>query len=658
MNATINYRRNQNDRLSVFDSLDSATNGTTFSVPVSLNIRYGRSTHAINTSFSQTKSTSSSAFGFVRDVAGLAGIGGVSTDPFDWGVPTINFGSFTALRDVSPSRRNDRSFSAGYSWTRPAGSHTWRFGGDYQQSWNDSLSNSNARGTFTFTGLYTAGGLTTIRGSGQDFADFLLGMPQQATRSYSIAPDAVVTPIQIRGRSFGVYVQDDWRWKPRWTINYGVRYDYIAPFSEANGHMVNLDATPDFTAVAPVISGDTGPFSGSFPKALVNADANNIAPRVGVAWRATNRAVVRFGYGLSYNGGTYNAIARQLYQQPPFFLAGTSLGSLADPLTMADPFSNITPNTVTNTFGIDRRYVLGLIHQWSADYSRDLFRTWSVGATYFGTLGRDLDILRAPNRGPDGLRIPDVQAFTWQSSEGASYANGVTFRLQKRQTRGIAGNVTYTLSKARDNTTATGGGATVAQDDRNLDAEWAVSSFDRRHQVTGTISVELPWGRNRSWLDQGGWLASIVGGWSLSTNMNFSSGAPTTIRCSTCASDVARGTGGTLRADYNGLPIELANPTIDQFFNTDAFSVPAAGTFGNSLRNMVLGPGSKSLNANFTRDVAIGRNRSVAIQVTANNLLNLVVYRGIDTNVNSITFGQVTSVAGMRTMRLNLRFRF
>jgi hypothetical protein len=422
--------------------------------------------------------------------------------------------------------------------------------------------------------------------------------------------------------------------------------------------MVNLDANGDFTAVAPVLSGQEGPFSGTYPTALVGADWNNVAPRVGVAWRATNRSVIRFGYGLSYNSGTYNSIARQLYQQPPFFLTGTSQGTLADPLTMADPFANITPSTVTNTFGIDPGYRLGLIHQWSADWGRDLFRTWSIGATYFGTLGRDLDILRAPNRGPTGLRIEGVQAFTWQSSEGSSYANGVTIRLQKRQTRGIAGSMNYTLSHARDNTTATGGGASVAQDDQNLDAEWALSSFDRRHQLSGNVSIQLPWGRDRLWLANGGWLSQIVGDWSMSMNMSLSSGAPLTARCSSCASDIARGTGGTLRADYNGQPIQLDNPTLDQFFNTGAFSVPAPGLFGNSARNMIIGPGSKSLNANFTRDVRLGGNRTVSVQVNATNLLNLVTYGGVDTNVNSPTFGQITSVRGARTVRLNFRFRF
>ena len=658
VNATVNYRRNDGDRLNVFPDLTGTTNGSTLSVPVTLNVRAGRSVHAIGATFSRTASRTLNGFAFDRDVAGDAGITGVATDPFDWGVPSLSIGSLTALRDTSPSRRTDRSWQFSYGWTRPAGSHTWRMGGSYQQQLNTTQSDSNARGTFTFTGLYSSGGLSTVRGSGQDFADFLLGLPQQATRQYSLSPDNVSTPITIRGRQFSLYLQDDWRWKPNWTINYGLQYDFVAPFTETSGQMVNLDVAPGFTDAVPVLAGDTGPYSGQFSDGLVNADWNNLAPKVGVAWRADARSVVRFGYGLSFNSGSYSTIARNLYQQPPFFQTATSLGTQADPLTLTKAFDNISSSTVTNNYGIDQSYQLGQIHQFTVDYSRNLFATWAAGVTYIGTRGVALDMLRAPNRGPTGLRIDDVQSFTWQSSEGSSYMNGVSFRLQKRLSRGVSGTATYTLSKSRDNTTATGGGATVAQDDRDLDAEWGLSNFDRRHQFTTSTTLELPWGRNRRWLSFGGPLAMIVGDWSLSANLVVNSGTPLTARCSSCASDIAQGGGGTLRADYTGAPVAVASPSIDQYFNTSAFLIPEAGTFGNSLRNVIIGPGSRQLNAQFTRDISLGGTRAVSLNMNVNNLLNTVNYTSVDTNVNSPTFGQVLGVSGRRSMRLNLRFRF
>jgi hypothetical protein len=73
---------------------------------------------------------------------------------------------------------------------------------------------------------------------------------------------------------------------------------------------------------------------------------------------------------------------------------------------------------------------------------------------------------------------------------------------------------------------------------------------------------------------------------------------------------------------------------------------------------MIVGPGSHLLNASFSRDVHLGGNRAVTIQATANNLLNMVNYGGVDTNVNSPTFGQITSVRPMRSVHLNMRFRF
>jgi len=624
-----------------------------------VNIRAGRSVHAISGTFSRTASNTINQYGFRKDIAGLAGIQGVSTDPFDWGVPAISFSSgLTAIRDIAPSLRRDGSVQLNYTLTRPKGTHTYRLGGSYQQQSSRTRSDSNARGTFTFSGLYTANGLSTVRGSGQDFADFLLGLPQQATRQYSVDTDNIAQTVSIVGRQFSAFLQDDWRWKARWTINYGVQFDFLPPTKETNGHMVNLDANADFTAVATVQPGQVGPYSGKYPSGLVNPDWNNVAPKVGAAWRATNRSVVRFGYGLSYNNGTYTGIARNLYQQPPFFQTGTSVGTLAAPLALTNAFANISNSTITNNYGIDKNYVLGLIHQYTADYSHDLFRTWNVGTTYIGTSGQHLDMLRAPNRGPNGLRIPGVQAFTWQSSEGSSYMNGVSFRLQKRQSHGISGTASYTLSKSRDNTTATSGSASVAQDDQNLDAEWARSNFDRRHQFNGSATIELPFGRNRHWLNTGGVVAAIADGWAMTASLSWQSGTPPTARCSSCSANLAQGGSGPLRADATGQPIPLDSPTKDKFFNINAFAIPAPGTFGTSGRNVITGPGSHLLNATFIRDVPLGGTRTMSINVTASNLLNTMNFAGINTDVNSTQFGQVTSVNSSRAMRINLRFRF
>jgi hypothetical protein len=251
-----------------------------------------------------------------------------------------------------------------------------------------------------------------------------------------------------------------------------------------------------------------------------------------------------------------------------------------------------------------------------------------------------------------------VQSFTWQTSEGHSILHAVTLTARRRQFKGLSFGGSYTLGKSMDNTTATGGGATVAQDDKNLGAEWALSSFDRRHQISADFNYELPFGPNKPFFSGDGFWSSLVSDWSIGGTFTDSSGSPLTVRVNGATADVARGTNGTLRADYNGQPIALSNPTIDQFFNTAAFSAPVSGTFGNSARNIVIGPWSHQLNMRASRDVRMGRSHVVSIQTSVNNVLNTVNWGSSDTNFNSPTFGQVTSVRGMRSATINIRFRY
>jgi hypothetical protein len=530
--------------------------------------------------------------------------------------------------------------------------HTLRVGGDVRWDDADSVNDPNARGAFTFTGLYTSGGSPSARGGGLDFADFLLGLPQQATVQYG--PGLV----SMAGRSMSLFLQDDWRQSASLTFNVGVRYELLWPFHEQHGQMANLDVAPGFTAASPVLSGDAGAFTGPYPASLLLADTNNVAPRLGVAWRAAPGTIVRGGYGISYNAGSYASIARQMVSQPPFAVTDTRLGTADDPLAIERAFAGSAAET-TNNYGVDKDYDLGLVQTWNADLSRDLRQVWNVGVGYTHTRGASLDIVRAPNRGPDGLRIPDVQPFLWQTSEGGSVLNAIALRARRRPANGLGGGLTYTWAKSRDNASTIGGGGTVvAQDDQNLEAEWGLSSFDRRHQFSGDFSVEFPFGPNRPWLNGGGTLATLLQNWRASFSFVWQSGNPHTPRIQAAASDVARGTSGTLRANYSGGSIQLNDPTIDLFFNTAAFSVPDAGSFGNASRNLIIGPGSRQLDAQLARDLRLGGTRVLSINLNASNLLNMVNYAAIDTVVNSPTFGQVTSVRPMRSLQLGLRFRF
>src|SRR5262249_15546360 len=154
-----------------------------------------------------------------------------------------------------------------------------------------------------------------------------------------------------------------------------------------------------------------GPYHGVFPKSLVKPDRNNVAPRIGVAWRVDNRTVGRTGYGITYNGAAYAAIASQMANQPPFSLTQTNINSTAVPLTLQAGFPVLT-STVTNNYGIDPNYRIGYAQQWNFDIQRDLRKLGlQMNLDYTGTKGTRLDVIQAPNRTATGVRIANVQAF-------------------------------------------------------------------------------------------------------------------------------------------------------------------------------------------------------------------------------------------------------
>jgi hypothetical protein len=654
LNAQLQYRRNETQASNVFPGLGGETTNTTTAAPIGLNIIHGRTIQNVNVNVVRSAAVTTSGFAGRENVAGEAGIqypSPSSTDPANWGPPNLMFSGITALRGAAATSRADTRVTVGYAWMRPLARHQLRFGGDLRFDESTSDTNSNARGTFTFTGLYSSGGVPAVRGAGTDFADFLLGLPQQASLQ-------VGQTSHLRQHAVDAYVEDNWQKSAKLTFNLGLRYELALPYVEVDGRMANLDAAPGFTTVSPVTPGATGPFTGVFPSGLLNRDVNNLGPRLGFAYHLQPQTIVRGGYGITYNSGSYASIARQLVGQPPFADTETITSTEEAPLTLAEAL--LAPaSATTNSWGVDRDYALGMIQTWNASVTRNLTQDWMLQATYTGIKGTDLDLLRAPALGPGGALIPGVQAFIWESSGGHSIMNAGNLQLRRRLARGVSGGLSYTIAKAMDNASSLGaGGAVVAQNDQDLAAEWAPSSFDRRQQFSGNVYFELPWGPNRRWLNNGGAFAGLIGEWSAQFTMTWQTGTPLTARVLGAASDLFRGVNGSLRANYTGAPVVLPDPTVDEFFNVSAFSLPAPGQFGSSSRNMIVGPGSRQLNGLFQRDIRIGGNRAMTLQVNALNLLNTVQWAAVDSNLNSPTFGQVISARPMRAVTVTARLRF
>jgi hypothetical protein len=655
LSISADYRRSSAVQSSSFPTIGGATAGAAWNVPVNLMYSKGRFNNLLNVTFNRNRTDGRNLYAFSRNIVGDAGISGVSSDPYDWGVPNLSFTSVADLFDRNPSLRLDQRFEVNDTIIRSWGRHGVRMGGGYRDLRLDSESNTNARGSFVFTGLYTSAIANgrPLAETGIDFADFLLGLAQQASVNYG--PGLV----RLRGRTWNAFLQDDWRPRGNLTLNFGARYEYMSPYTERDGRLVNLDVAPGFTAAVPVVAGAAGAFSGRLPLSLVRPDRNNIAPRIGIAWKPQPKTTIRTGYGINYNLGAYGAIAQRLSAQPPFAVSATSIGTVLAPLPLTDPFASISSSTTTNSYGVDPNYQIGLAQIWNVDVQRDLPGNLTINFGYTGTRGSDLDLQRAPNRGPAGLRIPGVQPFIWQSSEGRSLLHSASVRTRKRLAHGVSFGGAYTWSRAFDNASSLGGaGNVVAQNDQDLAAEWGRSTFERRHTLNADYTVALPFGKGLRWLNAGGPAATLFGDWSFSGNLTAQSGAPFTARVTGNVADVARGVNGTLRANYNGEPVSLPDPTTLRFFNTDAFSVPPLGEFGNAGRNTITGPGTFNVNMALSKNVNLGRARGISIRVQANNVFNTVQFSSIDAVVNSPTFGQVTGVRPMRSVQVVTRFRF
>jgi trimeric autotransporter adhesin len=662
MNLNFQFQQSDNDQLNVFSALGGARETRNYSISNQFNIQRARNQFRLSASYNHTSSGTINNFSGIDDVSNAIGIDGVSDSPFAWGLPRLSFSSITGLSDVNPSRSIGDRVGTNVTWSRPFGRHQIQAGGVFNYDQATTNNESNANGAFVFTGIYTANGGALAGLTGFDFADFLLGMPQQATIAYGPGETT------LTGRDLGFFFQDQWRLRANLTLNLGVRWDLRYPFVEENGRLVNLDVNSDFSAAVPVVSGDEGTFTGSFPRALIDKDTNNVSPRLAAAWRGPGQWQFRGSWEIQYNDSTYSGIARRLAQQPPFATTGTNIGGLSRALLLESALTGININETRNDYGIERDYVVGTANQAVVGVQRPLFRTFQIAAQYGHTIGSNLEIVRAPNRDADGLRIDGVQPFTWTTSEGRSVLDSASVNLRKNESRGLGYQVEYAFARSRDNSPSLsgggggggGGGGTgnVAQDDQNIDAEWARSSFEQRHRLTLSANYRFPFGPNERWLNDGGLLAGVAGGWRVSANFSANSGRPQTVTVSGASRDIASGINGALRADYNGAPVSISDPTIDQWFNTAAFTVPAAGAFGSSPRNIIIGPGSKNLNMTFNRQVQLGGNRNLQIQMQVNNLLNLANYSGVDTNVNSPTFGQIQSVTGQRRATLNLRFGF
>lgn len=600
-------------------------------------------------------------FSTLPNIAAELGIAGTSTNPLDYGPPTLNFTNFATLSDSNPTLTRNQTQGVTESVSMLKHNHSITLGFGFTRSDLNSRTDPNARGTFNFTGQATSSTTAAgqpVTGTGYDLADFLFGLPQSSTIQYS------ENAYYFRQNQWNGYAQDEWKKGPNLTLTLGVRYEYFSPFSEKYGRLANLDIAPGYTNVGVVTAGGSGPYTGAFTSGLINPDRNNWSPRVAVAWKApwTKRStIVRAGYGIYYNGQAYNQFANLLANQPPFATSNAVNTSAEQLLTFERGFSTTVQKDVTNTFAVDKNYRTPYAGTWTASVQHDFAGGFFAEISYLGTKGTRLDVRTLPNQQPPGSiagrnQFGNAVGFTYDQSIGNSIFQAGQLRVNRRFNHGLSFNLFYQYAKSIDDSSSFGGvGNTVAQNWLDIAAERALSSFDVRHELTLGFVWTSPVGTGTSRIASDSSRGRLLKDWQLSGGVTAQTGNPLTARALGTTARLAQTNGiGSERAEATGQPISGG----DGLFNLNAFTAPISGQYGNAGRNTIEGPGLFNLNLAFGRSFSITERKRVEFRLESNNVLNHVNYTNYYTVINAINYGLPSAAGAMRTLDAVVRFRF
>jgi hypothetical protein len=681
INLNYNWSHSASDLVNLFPQLGGKSASDSDSLQAGYTVGYHRFTSISNVNWNRSNSHTINFFTNTTDnvESGPKGLGITvpNNDPLNYGLPNISLSNgIQGLSETQPSFSIAQtiSFSEVLSWIH--GKHNLRFGGDYRRVHRDFLAGSNATGNFAFTGLFTedaAGDLDT----GSSIADFLLGLPQSTTLNSSEAKS------YLRDNVYDAYATDDWRMLPSLTLNYGVRWEFFAPYTEKYGHLADVATNPDggFTSETEQTAGMNG-----LPNSLVLPWHKAFQPRVGLAWRVPKikQTVVRAGFGTNYTVGEYAGFATNMAHQPPFTdeqtnqeavgnTASSACAKAGTCFTLANGFP--APTTIGN-YALDPHYGLPYVMAWNLDIQKTL--PWGIvmNLGYNGSRSNHLDVKLAPRALPasPGTDPPNPvtnQPIQFNYDEAAAYykMNAGTVRVNKRLSKGISMGANYQYGHAIDDATSVNGsGGSLVQDWQNPAAEEGHSVLDIRHQVSGTYLFELPFGPDTKWVTTGVG-SHILEGFSVSGSFNFATGSWLSPGFEPTSQSDECGNTSALRPNYNPLPgqsVTTGGGSLLHWFNTAAYSAPGntpgfCDYFGTAPRNSIEGPGTVSNNMSLSKTMQLGETRSMEIRATINNVFNTVQYSGIDTTYGDPKFGEVTSTANngqMRSFQFRASFRF
>jgi hypothetical protein len=606
---------------------------------------------------------------------------------------------------------NTFSFTDTISWIR--GRHTWKFGGGFVPYQDNTIFDFFINGRFDFNG--TGGGI----GSGNSFADFLMGLPDQFLQF----PAA---PSNIRTKNAYGFAHDEWRVRHNLTLSLGVRYEYSQPKFDTQGRSFSLAFGQQSTVFPNAPVGVLFPGDAGAPRGSNNSDFNDWAPRIGFAWDpwGKGKTSIRGGAGIFYDilKGEDNL---QFNGQAPFFSTAflnfnplvtspsSEVNYLTQPFVAAgqpNPFPSKPPSPSVDfaaagflpfggggVFFVDPNLRTPYIYQYNLSIQHETVKNLMLEANYVGSSSHKLTDLVDVNPFVLGTlhRLFNTQPGTTDTSfsfldefrnvSNASY-NSLELSLQKRvsPTR-YFGNSYFTLAYTYGHSIDNASGFR----ERNSRVPFynprqfiASSDYDIRHRITFSGGWDLPF--DRMWSSGPGRLTK---GWSLYPIVTWHTGFPLDVlagfaRRRTRPGPSGAGDGNLVRANEVGSSVTIFDPKTSQTFNGQTGNFwfnpgnftntglggatclacatnPALRTYGSFPRNAFRGPSLTNVDFAAAKTTPLYRERvNLELRVEFFNIFNRAEFANPSTNINSRLFGQITDTAEPRIIQLAARFTF
>lgn len=579
-------------------------------------------------------------------------------------------------------------FSNIYEWkgdfSKLYGRHTFRMGADFATNWEDAVQADSIEdfASFETFNLETSAG-------GDAAASFLMGIPDDAF---------------YQGSSFrqtgswvdGFYFQDQWKATQKLTVNVGVRWDFtllpawgVGTVDFNNGTYVLTQQFPACSASQPppCIPGGALPTGAVVsPKGrLMNNQLDNVQPRLGLAYRLTNKTVLRGSYGRFFenwaatsqfisgvdttwpqtggeSAGNLNAVTPTNFMLDPL-----NLGSGAQFPPAANPYEQLCQCN-------DPNWQDGRSDQWNLGFQRQLDPSTTLTMNYVGSadtrlsLGGQYNTSLTPGPGVPQTRnlFPLFRETSYDRSWGKAFYHALQVSLDKKTAKGLTYLLAYTWGKNIDYCGEYFQQGCSPQDPYNMRNEKGISDEDLPQIFSLSWVYSVPFGRGQRWSTGSKVGDYIIGNWKIDGIVSLSNGQPYYVGI---RGDIAntgnRGNNGFTgfyeRLNLTGQPFTPADRTPDNWLNTAAFSVPAPFTFGDEARNILRTDWRRNLDFSISRDFPLPFRDTTKLQFRfdAFNLTNTPVY-GIPTrNYADPTFGQVTSTANVeRQLQFALKFYF